>query len=45
MELDHRQTFVDLVGGMHATLEELRDTLTDIDPDLLTLNEQLRSKL
>jgi len=30
---------------MHATLEELRDTLTDIDPDLLTLNEQLRSKL
>jgi hypothetical protein len=45
IELDHRQTFVDLVGGMHATLEELRDTLTDIDPDLLALNEQLRSKL
>ena len=45
MELDHRQTFVDLVGGMYATLEELRDTLTDIDPDLLAMNEQLRSKL
>jgi hypothetical protein len=45
MELDHQQTFVDLVGGMHATLEEMKDTLTDIDPDLLALNEQLRAKL
>jgi len=45
MELDHQQTFVDLVGGMNATLEELRDTLTDIDPDLLALNEHLRAKL